>query len=182
MRTLSERESRLLAVLLLVAAISLVMLVLVNPVIDGFRERAALRERLGQEFRVNEQRIASLNSLEHEALQQQDAMRARFITGPDADEAGETLREKIEATAIASGANVKATEAIPSTDDAWVRVALEAQLSHAQFATLLARLNQQEPAVVVETVVVSASEALNDPKSDLLNVRLEASAPFIRAR
>jgi general secretion pathway protein M len=182
MRPLSQRERRLFAILILIAVISLALLVVVGPIIGGFNSRAQQRAQLAQQFLINEQRIASLGALQREALRQEDTMRTTFLTAPDADEAGETLREQVEATAQGTGATIKATEATASADDGWVRVTLEAKTTHAQFATLLARLNQQQPAVVVETFVANAADALNDPKSDSIDVRLEISAPFIRAR
>jgi general secretion pathway protein M len=182
MRTLSARESRLIAVLLLLVAVTLVYFVVIGPVVDGFQSRALLREQLHRQFRGNEQRIATLDALQREALRQQDAMRTMFLIGNDAEEAGETLRAQIEAAAQASGADIKATEALLSSQDGWARAALEARMTHAQFAALLAQLNQQQPPVVVENVIANAADALNDPKSDLLNVRLEISAPFLRAQ
>ena len=49
-------------------------------------------------------------------------------------------------------------------------------------AGLLARLNALKPALAVDAVTVIADDALTNPKSDLLDVRLEASAPFVPAR
>jgi len=182
MRSLSARERQLVAVLLLLVAIAAAYFAVVYPIIDGFRSRAEAREQLQHTFLRNTQRIATLDQLQRTALKQQVDLRTMLIVGPDSDEAGETLREQIEATAQAAHVNVKATEAVLSGDEGWVRVALEAQMSHAQLANLLAQLNQQRPAIVIETVVANAADALNDPKSDLLDVRLEVSAPFLRTQ
>ncbi|MFM9937539.1 MAG: type II secretion system protein GspM [Novosphingobium sp.] len=182
MRSLSRRESRLVAVLLLLLAVTLIYFGLVAPVVDGFQNRALLREQLHRQFRSNEQRIATLDALQREALRQQDALRTMFLIGADADEAGEALRAEIEAAAQTNGADIKATEALLSSEEGWTRAALEARMTHSQFAALLAQLNQLHPPVVVDTVIANAADALNDPKSDTLNVRLEISAPFLRAQ
>lgn len=181
MRKLSPRESRLVAIAILLAAIALLFMLIVNPVLDGFRERAARREQLVQTFHLNERRIAAVPALQHEAERQGDAMRALFMAAPDAEQAGEALREKIEAAAEAEGAQVKASESTTS-DDGWAHAAIELQLGHAQLAALLQRLNQVKPSLAVDTVTVNAEEAVNNFKSDNLDVRIEASAPFVLAR
>jgi general secretion pathway protein M len=180
MRPLSSRESRLVAVLILVVLVALVLLVIVGPIVSGFEERAQRRDQLADQFLANERRIATLGNLQMRAETEQGQMRDLFISAPDPDEAGETLREQIEAAAQAAGATIKATEAIPGTEEGWARAALEAQVSHAQLAALLTRLNQIKPGVVVDTLTVTAEDALTNLKSDTINVRLEASAPFIR--
>jgi general secretion pathway protein M len=182
MRTLSGRESRLIAVLLLLVTVALAYVVVIGPLVEGFESRNQRREQLHRQFRANEQRIATLSALQREALRQQDTMRSMFLVGADAEEAGETLRAQLEAAAQANGADIKATEALLSSDDGWVRAALEARMTHSQFAALLAQINRMTPPVVAETVIANAADALNDPKSDYLNVRLEISAPFLRAQ
>ncbi|KPF78914.1 GspMb/PilO family protein, partial [Novosphingobium sp. AAP93] len=77
--------------------------------------------------------------------------------------------------------DVKTSEALPA-DEGWARAALEVRLSHTQLAGLLARLNRMKPALAVDGLTVVAEDALTNPKSDLLDVRLEATAPFVPAR
>lgn len=182
MRPLAPRERKLVAVLLLLLAVTVVYFGLIGPVVDGFQSRAERREALHRQFRMNEQRIASLDALQHAALRQQDALMGMFIVAADADEAGETLRAQLEDVGQSAGGDIKSTEALVSSEEGWTRAAIDARMTHAQFAQFLARLNQQQPPVVVDTVIANAADALNDPKSDLLNVRLEISAPFLRAR
>lgn len=181
MRTLSPRERKLVAVLILVAVIALVLTVLIGPVVSGFSDRATRREALVQTFQTNDQRIASVNALQAEAERQEGQMQALFMAAPDAEAAGEALRERIEAAAQAQGADIKSSEAVPA-EAGWARAAVDARMSHAQFTGLLARLNALKPALAVETVTVIADDALTNYKSDLLDVRLEASAPFVPAR
>lgn len=182
MRPLTARESRLVAVLILLALVALVLAVIVGPIVGGFQQRAQERTLLAQRFQTNERRIAALDALQHEAERQQDALRGVFIAAPDADEAGETLREQVEATAQAAGVRVRATEAMQAGEDGWVRAALEAQMTHGQLADLLARLNRQAPPVVIAALTINAADAANNPKADVIDVRLEATAPFVRAR
>lgn len=181
MRPLSPRERKLIAVLILIAAIALVLTVLIGPLISGFAGRAARREALVQTFHANDQRIASLNALQAEAERQVVQMQSLFMAAPDAESAGEALRERLEAAAQDQGADIKSSESVPA-EAGWARAAVDARMSHAQFAALLARLNTLNPALAVETVTVIADNALTNYKSDLLDVRLEASAPFVPAR
>lgn len=181
MRPLSPRERKLIALLILVLAVSLVLTVVIGPLVSGFAERAARREALVQTFQANERRIASLAALQAEAERQVGEMRARFIAAPDAEEAGETLRERIETIALTIGGDVKASEAIPA-EQGWARAAIDARLSHAQLAVLLARLDAARPALAVDGLTVIADDALTNSRSDLLDVRLEATAPFVPAR
>jgi len=182
MRKLSARESRLVAVLILVAVIALVALMVIGPIVDGFRDRAQKREQLAQQFLVNERRISSIDVLQREAVRQDDALHAMFLSAPDADEAGEGLREQIETAAQTAKVNIKATEAMQGAEDNWVRAALEVQVTDAQLMDLLARINAIKPGVVVDTVAVTAADALTNLEANTLDVRIEASAPFLHAR
>jgi general secretion pathway protein M len=181
MRPLSARERKLIAVLILVLAVSLVLAVVIGPVVGGFSDRAARAEGLIQTFHSGEQRIASLGALQAEAERQADQMKGLFMAAPDAAEASEALRERIEAAFQEGGADIKASEAVPA-EDGWARTAIDARMSHAQLGALLARLNALKPALAVDSVTVIADDALTNYKSDLLDVRLEASAPFVPAR
>lgn len=180
-RPLSPREGKLIAVLILVAAVALVLALVIGPVVSGFTDRDARREALVQTFHANEQRIASLDALQAEAERQTAEMRQRFIAAPDAAEASEALRERIESAVQELGGDIKASEAVPA-EEGWARAAIDMRMSHAQLAGLLARLNALKPALAVDAVTVIADDALTNPKSDLLDVRLEASAPFVPAR
>lgn len=181
MRPLSARERKLIAVLVLVLAVALVLTIVIGPVASGFSDRAARREALVQTFHANELRIGSLGALQAEAERQTGAMRGLFMAAPDAGEASEALRERVETAVQELGGDIKASEAVPA-EEGWARAAMDMRVSHAQLAALLARLNAMKPALAVETVTVIADDALTNYKSDLLDVRLEATAPFVPAR
>lgn len=178
MRPLSLRERRLIAVLILIVVVASVLALVVGPIVDGFAARADQRLMLAQTFAANERRIAAVGTLQHEAERQQGQMRARFMAAPSADEANEALRERIETMVTSLGADVKASEAMPG-EEGWARAAIEARMGHAQLAAVLARLNEARPALSVESVTVIADDALSNFKSDLVDVRIEASAPFL---
>lgn len=202
MRALSPRESRLVALLILVATLTLVALIVVEPVVAGFRDRAGRRRELAGTFVLNERRIAAMPALTHEAERQKDELHRRLLTAPDADEAAEMLRSMIEAAATASGADIKSTDSAGSGEDGddtaadptdharkaqdsaadgWVRATVEAEMTHARLGDLLARLNALRPALVVDHVTIVADDALYHFNSDQIDVRIETSAPFLRA-
>ena len=180
MRQLSARERKLIAVLILVAAIALVLSLVISPIVSGFAERAARRDALIQTFHANEQRIAGIGALQAEAERQIGQIQALFLAAPDAETAGEALRSRIETAAQDLGADVRSSEAVPS-EAAWARAAIDARMNHSQLANLLAKLNALRPALAVETITVIADDALTNTKSDMLDVRLEVSAPFVPA-
>lgn len=181
MRAMSPRERKLVALLILVAVVALVLALVLGPLVDGFAARAAQRQGLIDTFHANERRIASLDALARAAGAQDEELRARLIAAPDPDEAGEALRAQIESAAEAAGAQVKASEAA-AAEGTRARAAVEARMGHAQLAALLAALNRVQPALAVDAVTVIADDALTNPKSDLLDVRIEASAPFVPSR
>jgi Tfp pilus assembly protein PilO len=181
MNKLSPRESSLVAILILVAAIALVFLAVINPIAGSFRDRAAKRDQLALTLQANELRIANLGALQHAAQDQATAIRGMFIVAPNPDEAAESLREQLEGAGLSVNATIKATEAGVSAEEGWTRASLEARMTNAQLAQLLASLNHLKPAVVVETANIIAEDALTNRKSDQIDVRIEASAPFVRA-
>ncbi|WP_225206580.1 type II secretion system protein GspM [Novosphingobium huizhouense] len=178
MRQMSTRERRLVAVLILVVAVAGVLALLVTPIIEGFSSRDRQRQMLAQVFHANERRIAAVGVLQHEAEAQQTEMRRRFMVAPDADEANEMLRARIEAAVIATGGDVKASEGIPGETDG-AHAAVDARMPHGQLPRLLELVNQMRPAVAVDAMTIIADEALGNAKSDVIDVRLEASAPFL---
>ena len=123
MRPLSARERKLIAVLILVLAVALVLTIVIGPVASGFSDRAARREALVQTFHANELRIGSLGTLQAEAERQTGAMRGLFMAAPDAGEASEALRERVETAVQELGGDIKASEAVPA-EEGWARAAM----------------------------------------------------------
>ena len=179
MRALTRRERQLVAILILVAAVSGFLALIIRPIVEGFAARDRQREMLAQVFHANERRISSVGVLQHQAEAQGAEMRRRFMVAPDPDEANEMLRARIEAAVLAVGGDVKASEGISSEDEG-ARAAIEARMPHAQLPRLLDLLNQMRPAIAVNAMTVIADEALGNAKSDIIDVRLEASAPFLK--
>lgn len=188
LRPLAPRERKLIALLILLALVALVIAVIVTPVLDGFAARAQQRAELGHAYRANEARIAALGAMEAAALDQDLTLRSRLLVAPDADDAGEALREAIEAAAHDTGVQVTASEAGVAgpaggaTIAGWARASLEGTMSHAQLDALLIRLNRLEPPLVIDNLTVNADDALIHFTSDQIHARIEVSAPFLHPR
>jgi Tfp pilus assembly protein PilO len=180
MTDLSPFRQRMLALLLLAAAVLLFTFGVALPIMAGYSARAAERERLAATFQLNERRIASLPALANAAAREADQLRAQVIAAPNADEAGELLREQLETAAMAVGADIKSTDSA-GADNGEVRAMLQAQMSHAQIEALLNRLNTIRPYVVIESISLVAEDALVHFNSDQIDVRIEVSAPFVPA-
>ena len=148
MRPLSTRERKLIAVLILVLAVALVLTIVIGPVASGFSDRAARREALVQTFHANELRIGSLGALQAEAERQTGAMRGLFMAAPDAGEASEALRERVETAVQELGGDIKASDAVPAYDG-WARPARDMRVSHAQLAAFLSLLHALQTALAV---------------------------------
>src|ERR1700731_2874418 len=95
MRTLSARESRLLAIGILVAVIAVVWLLLVNTVVEGFSDRAETRTTLLDTY-VRNQRILSGISVWKAQLEEQRQSAGQFaITAPTEALAAEQLKNRL---------------------------------------------------------------------------------------
>src|ERR1700733_8554450 len=95
MRQLSARESRLVSIGILIAAIAGVWLLLLNPVIEGFGERSDTRETLLETYSRN-QRILSGISVWQEQLEEQRRSAGRYaISAPTEALAAEQLKNRL---------------------------------------------------------------------------------------
>ena len=85
MTNLSDRERRLVAILILIALIALGWLAVAAPILSGFETRAAERERLALVQASNQRLIDNVAQLRRQA-EAQRADRARFhLIAPSRD-------------------------------------------------------------------------------------------------
>ena len=70
MKPLSPRERKLVAVALLLGVIALIWIALLQPVLDGFTERAEQRAELADRYAQNERLIGRIGQLRRVAEQQ----------------------------------------------------------------------------------------------------------------
>ena len=172
---MTPRERRLLAGGLLLAALLLAWLLIVAPIVDGFADRAADRDALALRYSLDERAIAQLPSLRR-AAERQRRDRARFaIASADPAAAAERLKERLSATVIAAGGEVRVVEDLPRAGPV-VRARLDARLDPRQLATVLTRLAGDPPLLIVDTLNVAIDSQAVVTRAGPMNVRLETSA------
>ncbi|WP_073975314.1 type II secretion system protein GspM [Erythrobacter donghaensis] len=178
MTGLSDRERRLIAVLILVAMIAIAWLAVLSPILAGFEARAAERERLALVQASNQRLIDNVVRLRRQA-EAQKADAARFhIIAPTPAAASEQLKDRIAALIGAGGGEVRALADVEAGEGR-IELRIEARLPEGQLAGLLERLQNAEPLMIVTALTIAAPGA--DPaaqasQSRNLDVRIDVAA------
>lgn len=183
MAALSRRESRLLAVLLLVGAVALTDLAIVEPLLGGFAERARQRQELFARYAANDRLIGAIPRLGREAARRDAQLAAYELPAADAAAAADALRDRLQAAAIAVGGDFHGAEDIaqpPGSNHAAgsvaTRVAL--RLSAAQLPQFLALVENARPYVTIDALTVHAEDTLVTGQAPTLEVSLEAAIAY----
>ncbi len=177
MMSLSLRERRLIAILILFAMMAFAWFIIIAPIASGFTARAEERVRLSQTFAANERLIASLPRLRAQAerLKLGDA---RFhIAAPNAGAAAEILKERMADQITAAGAELKSMQDVAGRPG-WVSAWAECRLTLPQLLGLLEKLQNDPPYLVITTLTISADRATQSGKLDALDVRIEAAGTY----
>lgn len=174
MRPLSPRESRLLAVLLLLAAIALVDVGAIAPLQDGFAARARQRQELLARYAANERLIGAIPRLSRAAAQRDRQLAGYMLAAPDGATAAGLLRDRLEAAATAVGGDFHGAEDI-ARPPGMVATRAALRLSAAQLTQFLAIVENARPFVTIDSLSVSAADTLVTGKATTLDVTLEAA-------
>jgi hypothetical protein len=179
MRPLHPRERRLVAIALLMAAVAVVALALVAPVVGGFSARADERRQLEAVYQRNTRLIAALPML-RAADQAQRASAARFaIAAPSEQLAAEVLKARLQRIAADEGFALTSIQDLPNGPSAGrVRIRADMQLSLAQLCDSLRRLETEGAYVIVDYLSISADRALSTGHLSPIDVRLELTAAY----
>lgn len=179
MRPLSLRERRLVAVGLLVAALGLVWLAVVGPLVGGFFDRAAERRQLETTLRVNARLISSLGVLRTAAEAQRAAAPRFAMTAASEALAFEALKGRLQRLAAQEGFNLGAVEDLQA-DAAPGKVKLRADvtLTLPQLYETLRRLESEDAYVVVDYFSVVADRSLAAQRLAPVDARLELSVAW----
>lgn len=176
MNDLTARERKLLAIGILVALIALVWLAIISPIINGFGERAAERERLAARFAANERLIASIprlrSAIETRAV---DAGNYR-IEGESFAAVTEALKERLGSEIASGGGELRAVQEVGDSPG-WARAWVEARMSLPQLINTLEKVQNRPPYLAVNSLTIAADRALQSGKLDLMDIRIEASSP-----
>lgn len=179
MTNLSDRERRLVAILILVALITLAWVAVAAPILSGFEARAAERERLALVQSSNQRLIDNVALLRRQA-EAQRADRDRFhLIAPTTEAASEQLKDRVSALVGVAGGEVRALQDV-ETAEGRIALRIEARVNAAQLPRLLERLQNAEPLLVVNALSVAAASApgaaISASSSSNLDIRLDVSA------
>jgi general secretion pathway protein M len=179
MRPLSPRESRLVAVLLLVAVVAVVWLGIAAPLIGGFQARSAERARLLKTFESNRRLVASVG-VWSQAAQRQRADAGRFsLAAPTETLAAEAMKARLQKLAADEGYTITAIQDLAAdSPPGQVRIRADAQLTLTQLCDSVRRLETEGAYVVVDFLSISADRALQSGRAAPLDIRLELSADY----
>lgn len=180
MRPLAKRERQGIAILLLVVMIALVQLVVVAPIVGGFTQRAERRTALERQYLANQRLAAMVPQLRRQAEQQRTQLQFYALIAPSPAVASTVLLDRLQKTVERVGGELRSTEEVTSQDDV-VRGRVSARMTLSQLSTLLARLQNEAPYLVVSALSVSADQAVISRKLEPLDVALEVSVPLVRA-
>lgn len=178
MKATSARERRLVALLILIAAVAALWLGVLHPLLAGFTERASQREDLRQRYAANERLIARIPRLRRSAEVIERNRTAYGLAAPNAAQGGELLRERLETALGAAGGELRASEVLEG-EEGWARAAVSATVSNQQMLAWLTALTGQPPYLAVESLTISADRATTSNSLDLMEVRLEATIPLL---
>lgn len=174
-RSMSRRESRLVAILILVSAIALIWLGIVAPIMDGFADRAQQRTRLAGVYASNTRLIASISRLRVQAERQRRDRDKIRILAPDAATAGELLKARLSDVASAVAGQIRSVQDVEA-ESGWIGASIEARLTLPQLIGFLDRLRNQTPMLVMTSMSVSADRAASSSQPDNLDVHIEVAA------
>src|SRR5579862_9311314 len=177
MKPLTPRERRLVAIGLLVAVFAALWLGVLNPLIGGFVDRASERQSLLALYNRNARALAGI-PVWREQAEDQRATAAKFaLTAPTEALAAEALKSRLGKLADDVGGAVQAVQEVQEDVPAgWIRVRADLQLTDGQLYKCLARLESEEPYVVVEHLSIAADHALETGHMGPMAVRIEVSA------
>ena len=180
MKALSTRERKLVAIGLLMLAIAGIWWALIKPFADGFAERAARREELRLAYVRNSRLINAIPPLRRRAENQSD-LKARFLlVAPNATIARDKLRERMRTDFASAGGEVTAVQDVPA-QPGYARAWVQGRITLAQLQTLLGKINSASPALIIESLRISADKAIETGHLEPLDVRLETSVPTLSA-
>ncbi len=177
MSSLSPRERRLVAVLLLVALVAGLIYGIALPIVDGFAARAEARSSLFETFVRDENAVAQIASVRRAAeAQRRDVARFR-LAGGTAASAADGLKERVAAAITATGGSLRSVDDIAAAVGS-IRVRAEARLTTVQLVAVIAALDRGVPLLVVEALAVAADDAVQSGRSGPMDVRLEISGSY----
>ena len=180
MRPLSARERKIVAVGLLVLLVAACWLLVVAPLIDGAVQRSQQRALLGATYARNSRLINSIPAQRRKAEQLKPLVQRFALTGSSGDAAHKKLQEQLRKAFTTAGGEITASQDSPSRPGE-VRGWVEGRMTLPALEALLSGVANTPPFLIVESLRVSADSVLETGRLDKLDVRVEASIPYLPA-
>jgi len=179
MNEMSLGRQRLVALVLLLAVIVAVWGLVVLPVIDGFADRSVARDDLLATYIRNDRMVADIPAWRVEARRQKKTQAPFAIVVPAAGMGHEVLSKRLSRAVIAVGGTMLSSQTVRTRlPPDWAGVQSDIQLSIGQLAQILARLQNEEPYVVVDFISVGVIPPRQPGGLQNLAVRIAISAPL----
>lgn len=180
MRQLSARERKIVAIFVLFLLLAIVWLAVLAPLIDGFRARSAQRLLLRMTYERNSRLINAIPVMRRHGEQMRPLTAQVALVAPDHAQAQDRLRERLRNAFAQAGGDVTAVQSVPVAGSE-VRAWVQGKLTLADLQQLLVQTENAAPYLVIESLRISADAALETGRLDKLDVRVEASIPYLRA-
>ena len=181
MRTLAPRERKLIALLILSVLLSVLYLLIIAPFVSGFSDRAMQRANLMQQYQGNQRVIGSIPRLRRQAERQRGSLASFALTAATPQIAAAALQTRVQQALEAAGAQVSTVEDV-ATDDATVRVRVSARSTLAQLTRILERLHNEPPYLTIESLAVTADQAVISGRLEPMEISIEVSLPVLAAK
>ena len=181
MQASSQRERKLVALLILLALVTSLWLLIIAPIVAGFSARAVERAELLRRYQANERTIASIPRLRRQAENQRETFRNYVITAPTSAGASAQIQDRLQRVVENAGGEIGNIENVATPDD-HVKLRTSARLTLAQVATVLTQLQNEAPFLIVETLNIAADQAVISGRLESMEVSFEVSVPVVLAK
>lgn len=176
--TLTRRESKLVAVGILVALLAAIWLGAVQPIIHGFQSRSQERTRLIAEQERDERLIAASPLWQaRRAALMSDAL-AYALPVRDTASAGQAATELVSNTIARTGGEVRDLHE-QAGSDGLARVHADLRLNLTQLSMCIKLLEDQKPFAIVESLSIAADPAASAGRPATLDVGIDLAVPFV---
>ncbi|PWR24641.1 type II secretion system protein GspM [Zavarzinia aquatilis] len=177
MRRLNPRESRLVALGLLIAVVVGILGLVVQPLAEGFVARAEERADLEAEYARNARVLDGAAGWRAAAARQAETAPAFALAAEDASGATEALRSLLAEVFGQPGSQIRNVGEQAAPRPGWAGAGLEAEMAQPQLYEGLLRLARDNPAVVIDGLSIAVLRNDDVGAAPRLSVRMEVSAP-----
>jgi hypothetical protein len=179
MKPMTPRERRMVALGLLVAAVAAVYLLILQPLVGGFFDRAQQKADLRKTYADNQKLIAALPAL-RAAADAQRVSQPRFSLAAQSEVlAAEMLKARLQRIAADEGFTVRAIDDLQGdAPPGAVKLRTDLTLTLTQFYETIRRLQNEDTYVVVDYTSISADRSYGANRLEPIDVRLELEAAW----